>query len=136
MNRFLIALAAALMLSSCATANITPEMSAAELMQRGQEAMDKNRYNAAIQYYRALHENNRTNIDLIITAEYHIAFVHYKQGKFEQSRAEFNAVLEYFNSPDEELYPQHFKRLSQIVLNNIDEKEKSRALFNRKINRR
>ena len=136
MKRLLLSLSAALLLFSCATnAGITDEMSATELIQRGQEAMDRNRYKLAIQYYQALYDNNRTNIDLIITAEYHIAFIHYKQGKNEQARAEFNAVLEYFNSPDEELYPQHFKRLSQIVLNSIDEREKKRTLFGRKINR-
>jgi outer membrane protein assembly factor BamD (BamD/ComL family) len=136
MNRLLIALTGALLLSSCATANITSGMSAAELIQRGQEAMDRNRYKIAIQYYEALYENNKTNIDLIITAEYHIAFIHYKQAKFEQARNELNAVLEYYNSPDEELYPQHFKRLSQIVIDSIDEREKNRKLINRKINRK
>jgi len=135
MNRFLIVLAAALLLSSCATVNITPDMSAAELIQRGQEAMDRNRYGVAIQYYEALHERNKTNIDLVITAEYHIGFIHYKQGKFDQARAELTAVLEHYNSPDEELYPQHFKKLSVIVLNSIQEKENSHALFKRKFNR-
>ena len=136
MNRLLLALAAMLLLLSCATkANITSEMSAAELIQRGQEAMDKNRYKAAIQYYEALHENNKTNIDLVITAEYHIGFIHYKQGKFDIARSELTAVLDYYNSPDEELYPQHFKKLSQIVLNSMEEKENSHALFKRKFNR-
>ena len=136
MNRLLIALAAFLLLSSCASnSNPVNEMSAAELIQRGQEAMDKNRYSAATQYYKALHDNHKSNIDLVITAEYHIGFIHYKQGKFDQARSELNAVLEYYNSPDEELYPQHFKKLSQIVLNSIDEKEKSHSLFKRKFNR-
>jgi len=135
MNRFLIVLAASLLLFSCVTANITPGMSAAELIQRGQEAMDRNRYKVAIQYYEALHENYKTNIDLVITAEYHIGFIHYKQGKLEQARGELTAVLEYYNSPDEELYPQHFKKLSIIVLNSIEEKENSHALFKRKFNR-
>jgi len=135
MNRFLIVLAATLLLCSCATVNITPDMSAAELIQRGQEAMDKNRYGVAIQYYEALRERNKTNIDLVITAEYHIGFIHYKQGKLDQARVELTAVLEYYNSPDEELYPQHFKKLSIIVLNSIQEKENSHALFKRKFNR-
>jgi len=135
MSRFLTALAASFLLFSCATAYIPPDMSAAELIQRGQEAMDKNRYKTALRYYEALRENNKTNIDLVITAEYHIAFIHYKQGKLDQSHAELNAILEYYNSPDEELLPQHFKRLSQIVLNNIEKRENSKSLFNRKFNR-
>jgi len=111
--------------------NISEDLSPAELIQRAQEASDRNRYNTAMQYYQALRERNYNNIDLVITAEYEIAFIHYKQSKYEQAREELNAVLEYYNSLDEELLPQQFKRLSQIVLRSIEEKE-SRSLFSRK----
>jgi outer membrane protein assembly factor BamD (BamD/ComL family) len=125
MKRLLIPLTLALLFSACAsTIKIGEDLSPAELIQRANEAMDRNRYKVAIQYYEALYERNQSNIDLIITAEYHIAFIHYKQGKYEQAREELNAVLEYYNSPDAELLPQHFKRLSQIVLQTIDDKEK------------
>jgi len=132
MIRLIITLGFVLLLSSCVTAiNISEDLSPAEIIQRAQEAMDKNRYNVAIQYYQALNERNRSNIDLIITAEYHIANIHYKQGKYDQAREELNAVLEYYNTPDEELLPQHFKRLAQIVLQNIEEKEQVRKPFAR-----
>jgi outer membrane protein assembly factor BamD (BamD/ComL family) len=125
MKRLLIPLTLAILFSACAsTVNISEDLSPAELIQRANEAMDRNRYKTAIKYYEALRDRNQTNIDLTITAEYHIAFIHYKQGKLEQARDELNAVLEYYNSPDEELLPQHYKRLSQIVLQTIDDKEK------------
>jgi outer membrane protein assembly factor BamD (BamD/ComL family) len=118
--------------SSCtSTVKITDDMSPAELIQRAQEASDRNRYNIALQYYEALYDRNRSNIDLVITAEYEIAFIHYKQKKYHQSREELNAILAYYNSPDEELLPQHFKRLAQIVLKSIEEKESQRALLQR-----
>ncbi|MCL2444193.1 MAG: hypothetical protein FWD13_12130 [Treponema sp.] len=127
MIRFLFTLTFILILFSCSSAaNITDDMTPATLIQRGQEAMDRNNYKAAIQYYQVLRERNLTNIDLIITAEYHIAFIHYKQKKYDQARTEMNAVLAYYNSPDEVLYPQHFKRLAQIIIQNIEEKEKNR----------
>jgi len=125
MKKFLIPLTLAILFSACAsTVNIGEELSPAELIQRANEAMDRNRYKIAIQYYEALRDRNQSNIDLTITSEYHIAFIHYKQGKMEQAREELNAVLEYYNSPDAELLPHHFKRLSQIVLQTIEEKEK------------
>jgi len=130
MNRLLIVLIAALLLSSCAiTPNIPDSMSAAEIIQRGQEAMDRNNYRIASHYYQALYDRNRTLIDLVITAEYHIAFIHYKQKKYELAKEELNAVLAYYNNPDQELLPQHFKRLAQIVLNQIDEREKRGFFF-------
>jgi outer membrane protein assembly factor BamD (BamD/ComL family) len=114
--------------SSCAsTVKINDDMSPAELIQRAQEASDRNRYKIALQYYEALYDRNRSNLDLVITAEYEIAFIHYKQKKYQQAREELTALLEYYNTPDQELLPQHFKRLAQIVLNTIEEKERQRA---------
>jgi len=124
MNKLFFALILTLLFSACvSTAKISEDLSPAELIQRANEAMDRNNYNMATQYYQALYDRNQSYTDLIITAEYHIAFIHYKQKKYEKAKEELNGVLAYYNSPDAELLPQHFKRLSQIVLQSIDEKE-------------
>ncbi|GHV86824.1 lipoprotein [Spirochaetia bacterium] len=114
--------------AACATGpvNIPNEMTAAELIQRGQEASDRNRYNVALQYYQALLDRNITNIDLVCAAEYEIAFIHYKQNKYTDAKDEFNALLERYETPDQELLPQQFKTLSRIVLEQIAEKEQQR----------
>jgi len=118
----------ALLFSACVTTvDISEDLSPAELIQRAQEATDRNRYRIAMQYYEALYERNRNNIDLVITAEYEIAFIHYKQKDYQQAREGFNSLLQYYETPDEALLPQQFKRLSQIVLARMDEKEAPRA---------
>jgi len=128
-TRILTALTILVLFSACAsTVYISEDLSPAELIQRAQEASDRNRYKIAMQYYEALLERNRDNIDLVITAEYEIAFIHYKQKRYQQARSGLNGVLEYYNTPDEVLLPQHFKRLAQIVLERIDEKEDSLTL--------
>ncbi|MDR1836998.1 MAG: hypothetical protein LBQ89_05000, partial [Treponema sp.] len=105
--RVLAALAVLLLFCACASvAEISEELSPAEIIQRAQEASDRNRYGTALQFYQALLERNRGNIDLVITAEYEIAFIHYKQKKYQQAREGLNGVLEYYNTPDEELLPQ------------------------------
>jgi tetratricopeptide (TPR) repeat protein len=123
-----------LIFSACQTTivNISYDLSPAELIQRAQEASDHNRYNVSMQYYQALYERNRSNIDLVITAEYEIAFIHYKQKKYQQSREEFTKLLEYYNSVDAELLPQQFKVLANIVLKSIEEKENKKGFFSRK----
>ena len=129
----LTALAILILFSGCATTVIVSEdLSPAELIQRAQEASDRNRYNVALQYYEALLERNRNNIDLVITAEYETAFIYYKQKKYQQAREGLNGVLEYYKTPDEVFLPQHFKRLAQIVLERIDEIENSPSPFSRK----
>jgi outer membrane protein assembly factor BamD (BamD/ComL family) len=122
---------AALFISACAStaATIPEDLSPAELIQRAQEASDRNRYKIALQYYEALRDRNPTNIDLICAAEYEIAFIHYKQKKYAAAKEEFNALLERYNTPDEELLPQQFKRLASLVLERIAEKEKPKFPF-------
>jgi outer membrane protein assembly factor BamD (BamD/ComL family) len=104
--------------------NVTDETTPAELVQRAQEASDKNRYKLALQYYELILERFSDNIDMVCTAEYEIAFIHYKQRKYETAREEFNLLLERYNTPDEVLLPPQYKRLAAIVLERIAEKEK------------
>ena len=135
MNRFLLTIIVfSLCLSACVTGKliIPDDLSPAELIQRAQEASDRNRYSHALQYYEALHERNPTNIDLICEAEYEIAFIHYKQKKYGQAREELNALLTRYDTPDDKFLPQHFKLLAKKVLERIDEKEQPRKLFSRK----
>ena len=130
----MLVLAAALCFSACATGtlNISQDLSPSELIQRAQEASDRNRYNYALQYYQALLERNLTNIDLVCAAEYEIAFIHYKQKKYVQARAEFNDLLARYDTPDERYLPPQFKLLALKVLERIDEKEKTRSPISRK----
>jgi tetratricopeptide (TPR) repeat protein len=123
--------AALLVITACATGpqNISKELTAEELVQRAQEASDKNRYRTALRYYETLLERNRTNIDWICTAEYEIAFIHYKQKKYGQAREELGALLVRYETPDAELLPQQFKRLSTIVLDSIDVQEEKQNRF-------
>ena len=111
---------------SCASGpvNIPHDLSPAEIIQRAQEASDRNRYNVAKQYYEALLERYPTNIDLVCTAEYEIAFIYYKQKKYAQAKDNFHALLDRYNAPGAEFLPPQFKLLSLKVLERIDERER------------
>jgi outer membrane protein assembly factor BamD (BamD/ComL family) len=126
-RRLALIAALALIISACAygPAVITDETTPAEMIQRAQEASDKNRYDLALEYYEALLLRHSDNIELVCTAEYEIAFIHYKQKKYPEAREELNALLERYNTPDEALMPRQFKRLAVIVLERIGEKEKT-----------
>jgi len=130
----ILILAAILCFSACATGtlNIPYEMTPSELIQRAQEASDRNRYNYALQYYQALLERNSTNIDLVCTAEYEIAFIHYKQKKYAQAKTGFNNLLMRYDMPNGDMLPQQFKLLASKVLERISEKENIRSFFSRK----
>jgi len=122
-----VVLAATLLAVSCASGPVTipDNLSPPELIQRAQEASDRNRYEDSLQYYRTLIERFPFDIDNIIAAEYEIAFIHYKQKKYDVAKAEFTELLQRYNTPDEELLPQQFKILSLKIMATIEEIENS-----------
>jgi outer membrane protein assembly factor BamD (BamD/ComL family) len=90
------------------------------LIQRGQEASDKNKYSRALEYYEVLLQRYPESMEIVCAAEYEIAFIHYKQKKYSQAKGEFGALLARYDTPDEELLPAQFKILSQIVLDKLN----------------
>ncbi|MCL2833621.1 MAG: tetratricopeptide repeat protein [Treponema sp.] len=112
-------------LSSCATgpATIPPDLTAAELVQRAQEASDKNRYSVSLQYYEAILQRFPDDMEYVCTADYEIAFIYYKQKKYDLSKTGMTNLLERYNSPDEELLPQQYKVLAKKILTTISDLE-------------
>ncbi|MDR3146369.1 MAG: hypothetical protein LBU21_08830, partial [Treponema sp.] len=89
------------LLSACATgpAEIPDDAGPEELVQRAQEASDRNRFKLSLQYYQEILERFPSNIDFICAAEYEIAFIHYKQRKYNQARDELKALLGRYEGP-------------------------------------
>ena len=110
---------------SCASKPVVipDDLTVAELIQRAQEASDRNRYNVSLQYYETIIERFPLDIDSICAAEYEVAFIHYKQKKYDIAKVEFTDLLDRYNTPDEELLPPQFKILSQKIMGNITEIE-------------
>jgi outer membrane protein assembly factor BamD (BamD/ComL family) len=103
---------------------ISEGATAAQIIQLGQAAMDKDRYNQAIQYYKAVLERFPNDKISACGAEYEIAFIHYKQKKYGQAREGFSKLLGKYNGPGSGDLPQKYQILSHIVLNKITEKQK------------
>ena len=114
-----------LLAASCASKPVVipDDLTVMELIQRAQEASDRNKYKISLQYYDTIIQRFPYDIDSICAAEYEIAFIHYKQKKYEIAKTEFNKLLERYNTPDEELLPSQFKILSQKILARIAEIE-------------
>jgi outer membrane protein assembly factor BamD (BamD/ComL family) len=100
---------------------IPPDMPPVKIIQRAQEASDTNKYKIALQYYEALLERHSDSGEYRCTAEYEIAFIHYKQKKYQEARGEFERLLADYEEPDAELLPPQFKILAEKVLSRITE---------------
>jgi outer membrane protein assembly factor BamD (BamD/ComL family) len=95
-----------------------------ELVQRAQEASDRNRLNHSLGYYELILERFPDQIDYVCTAEYEIAFIHYKQKKYELSESGLRELLARYDGPDAELLPPQYRILANIVLASIVERTK------------
>jgi outer membrane protein assembly factor BamD (BamD/ComL family) len=113
-------------IASCGSgpAVISDTVTPAELVQWAQEASDRNRYKQSLRYYEAILERFPTDSDYVYAAKYEIAFIHYKQKKYELSESEFNDLLAQYNTPDGELLPQQYKILANIIIARINERKK------------
>jgi len=110
---------------SCATrqAVIPENLTPAELIQRAREASDRYRYSVALQHYETLIERFPFDIDNVIAAEYEMAFIHFRQRRYDLARIGFTNLLQRYNAPDAELLPPQFRVLSERLLTIIDERE-------------
>jgi outer membrane protein assembly factor BamD (BamD/ComL family) len=114
----------AVLLFSCASSpvDIPPNLSVAVLTQKGQEAMDQNHYSRAVLYYQAILEGYPWNMEAVCSAEYEIAFIHYKQGRYDEARRGFRALLTRYTEVDAELLPAQYRILSEIVLERMEKR--------------
>ncbi|MCL2191721.1 MAG: hypothetical protein FWB79_07040 [Treponema sp.] len=127
MKRLPLAAFALPFLLSCATTqNISYDYSPEQLIQRAQEASDRNRFNLALQFYQALLDRNPDNLVWVVNAEYEIAFIHYRQRNFGVARAGLYALLERYEEPGGEFLPEKFRVLAHVVLGRIAERETQR----------
>jgi hypothetical protein len=108
---------------ACATkAELSDTMTPAELVQRAQEASDRNRYGLSLEYYQAILDRFPSNSDYVCEAEYEIALIHSKQKKFELAKTELTGLLARYEQIDAELLPPQYKILAEIVIVRIEEK--------------
>jgi outer membrane protein assembly factor BamD (BamD/ComL family) len=120
-RKFLILVFFPVLIASCSSGpvEIPPDLTAEELIQRGQEASDRNRYSLSLRYYETILERFPNDLGNVCAAEYEIAFIHYKEKKYAEAKDEFTALLARYEDPDEEILPQQFKILSTKILEKI-----------------
>jgi outer membrane protein assembly factor BamD (BamD/ComL family) len=114
-----------LFLASCSSgpANIPDTLTADKLIQLAQEASDKNKYDLALQYYTAVLDRYSSDSDSVCAADYEIAFIHYKERKYDTAKQELNDLLVRYTGQDAELLPGQYQILANIVLQKIAEKQ-------------
>lgn len=106
------------LIGSCATKlpAIPENLTSAQIIQRAQERSDLYDWKGATYYYSALLERFPDDATLEVTARYELAFIQYKQRRYQEARKGFTAVLEIYASPKGASLPQTWKILTEKVM--------------------
>ncbi len=96
--------------------SIPADSTAVELIQKAQEALDKNNYRTAQFYYTATQKRFGSDPVVDCTCMYELAFIAYKQGRYEAARKGLNGLLEFYAKPGNESLPATYRILAQKVL--------------------
>ncbi len=102
------ALAAALItLFSCASGPVVipPDLSAAEIFQRAQDASDRGDYALGMRYYEMVPTSYPDDLVHMTWASYEIAFLYHKMGKNDTALTLINALLDKYGTEGDKLPP-------------------------------
>lgn len=107
--------------SACASGPVVIDegLEPSELIQRAQEASDKNKTDLAIQYYQAILDRYPNDLYSNCAARYEIAFIQFKQKDYEMAKKGLEELLALYEEPDAELLPAQFKVLGEKILAKI-----------------
>ena len=114
-----------------------PDLTPEEFFQKAQEAViDWNRYKLAIQFYEEFMRRYPDMKNKIIEAEYEIAFIKFKQKKYDEAEERFNQILDKYNTDDAVYYPSWPALMSNKGLENIAEEREKGGFFKRLFNKK
>lgn len=115
-------LALALVLGCSTAPKPVPEgLSSSELIQRAQEASDAYNYDQAVAYYKAVMERYSTDPSMEAMGDYEIAFIYYKQEKYQAAEDLFKSLLALYDAPSGATLPPRYKTLAIKVMPAVEE---------------
>ncbi len=109
------------LLGSCASVptSVPEDFTSAEIIQKAQEASDRYNYKAAQFYYTTAQERFGSDPVIGSTCMYELAFIAYKQGRYDEARAGFNALIEFYAQPGNESLPVTYRILALKILEKL-----------------
>ncbi|WP_407426907.1 tetratricopeptide repeat protein [Treponema sp.] len=113
------------LLSSCTSTpkEIPEDLTAQELIQKGQAAFENGKYKESLRYYNAVTERYADSPAVYVEATYEIGHVFMKQKKYEQAEEVLTSLIELYQKAQPGTLPGAYQKLSQLELDKIAEKK-------------
>lgn len=116
-----------LLSTSCATvpdpSTFPSDMTVVELSQKGQEALDRNRYVAARVYYQAIIDRFGTDSSALTAAEFEIAHTYIKQKNWTAAEPMLLTIIERYETTGGATLPPEYLVLAKTDISRIPEKK-------------
>jgi len=106
---------------SCASNDVIPnDLTAKQLIQKGQDAFDNNKYKLSLRYFNtALERFGETDIQTFIEAKYEIGHIYMKQKKYNEAKVIFNEIVYLYSKTFVGQIPGAYLKLAKIELAKI-----------------
>jgi len=112
--------AAAFTAVSCRTVKDIPEdLTAPQLLQRGQSCLDNADYKSAEVYYKTTIDRYGDDTNIYIEAKYELAHLYIKRKNYDKARSALDEILELYDYAPAGSLPAAYKKLAQIEMAKI-----------------
>ncbi len=110
----------ALALTGCnSTKEIPDDLTAPQLLQRGQSSLDSSDYKAAEKYFLKTIEQYGDDTNTYIEAKYELAHLYIKTKRWEKAYDNLSEILELYDYAMAGTLPPAYKKLAQIEMDKI-----------------
>ena len=122
---FTIALFAALFASCSSTPKEIPsDLTAQELIQKGQSEFENGHYKASLRYYNAVTERFADTPAVYAEATYEIGHLFMKQKKYDEAEKVLQELVDLYAAAQPGTMPGAYQKLAQLELDKIKNKDK------------
>ena len=102
---------------------IPEDLTAQELIQKGQNEFENGRYKASFCYYNAVTERFMDNPAVYAEATYEIGHLFMKQKKYDKAETVFRNLLDLYASAQPGTLPGSYRKLSELEMEKIQAKK-------------
>lgn len=102
---------------------IPEDLTAQELIQKGQLAFENGHYKESLLYYNTVVERYSDSPDVYLEAKYEIGHLYMKQKKYNAAETVFQEILDIYAVAQPGTLPGAYLKLSQIGMDKIAEKK-------------
>lgn len=120
MKKIILVLCVSLLFASCTTVkNIPEDLTAAQLIQKGQDSLVAGQYSNAETYLKTAIQRFGDDPATYVEVRYELANLYYKSHKKAEAAAMYQEIIDMYDSVEYGTLPTAYKRLAEIGLQKL-----------------